>query len=279
MARGRGRDATPILEACAAREVDVLFCIGVDPLRDLPDAALARRALQNVPHGSCWVARARFAGALRRCLPADGRVRRARGARDDLGGPRPAAAPSTSRARHRLQDWEIFTGLALAMGGDLGLETLDELHEEIGCLLAPHERGGAAAPAWPPPPSRSPTVSWQLFSYPLLVDEGRLSERADELKAALGEDAFVEIHPGGRAEPGLEDGDAGDRSHRRRRGRAAAARDADRRARVAVFVPFNQPGFEANTLLSGSFHAAAEHRGRRWPRPTPRPPGPTPGRE
>jgi NADH-quinone oxidoreductase subunit G len=47
--REPGRDARGILEACAAREIDVLFLIGVDPLRDHPDAALARRALENVP--------------------------------------------------------------------------------------------------------------------------------------------------------------------------------------------------------------------------------------
>ena len=34
-----------------------------------------------------------------------------------------------------------------------------------------------------------------LFTYPLLVDEGRLSEGADELKAALEDEAFVELHP------------------------------------------------------------------------------------
>ena len=36
-----GRDATAILTAAADREIDVLFLIGVDPLRDFPDAALA----------------------------------------------------------------------------------------------------------------------------------------------------------------------------------------------------------------------------------------------
>jgi NADH-quinone oxidoreductase subunit G len=44
-----GRDWRGILEACAAREIDVLFLVGVDPLRDYPDGALVRRALGNVP--------------------------------------------------------------------------------------------------------------------------------------------------------------------------------------------------------------------------------------
>ncbi len=31
-----------------------------------------------------------------------------------------------------LADWEIFASMALACGGDLGFESLDELHEQMG---------------------------------------------------------------------------------------------------------------------------------------------------
>ena len=90
----------------------------------------------------------------------------------------------------------------------------------------------------------------QLFTYPLLIDDGRLSERADELEAALGSDPFVEIHPEDAAAAGIADGasaivrtDAGEAT--------LPARVTDHVAKGAVFVPFNQPGFAANTLLSG----------------------------
>ena len=43
-----GRDTAEILAAAACHEVDLLYLIGVDLLRDFPDAALARRALENV---------------------------------------------------------------------------------------------------------------------------------------------------------------------------------------------------------------------------------------
>ena len=72
-------------------------------------------------------------------------------------------------------DWEIFTGLALVMGGDLGFETLEELQEELGGLLAPHERRGAAAPAVAAAAEPLADGELALFTYPLLVDEGRLS--------------------------------------------------------------------------------------------------------
>jgi formate dehydrogenase major subunit len=152
-------------------------------------------------------------------------------------------------------DWEIFAELARAMGADLGSETLESLQEELGELLGP--RGteeqptawvGAGAPQW--------LDDLTLFTYPLLVDEGRLSEGASELKGALEDEVFVEVNAEDAEKRGLADG-----------GRARVRTDAGEAVlavRVTphvvpgtVFVPFNQPGLAANTLLSGRFTAAA----------------------
>ena len=108
-----------------------------------------------------------------------------------------------------MPDWEIFASLALACGGDLGFESLDELHEEMGELLAPEDAGVTLVPSEPNEPNEKAREGLSLFTYPLLVDEGRLSERADELKAALAADAFRRAPPGRR----------GSRRHRGRRGR------------------------------------------------------------
>jgi predicted molibdopterin-dependent oxidoreductase YjgC len=147
-----------------------------------------------------------------------------------------------------LPDWEIFASLALACGGDLGFETLDELHDEMGRLLAPR----TIEPAAFDPASGSPVVDAgvRLFTYPLLVDEGRLSERADELKAALEATAFAEIDPRDAEAAGVVDGgpvivrtDAGEAE--------VTARVTEHVAPGVVFVPFYQPGLAANALLSG----------------------------
>jgi predicted molibdopterin-dependent oxidoreductase YjgC len=84
------------------------------------------------------------------------------------------------------------------------------------------------------------------------VDEGRLSRGADELRSALEDEARAELHPDDAEKRGVADG-----------GRVrvtTAAGSADLPARVttdiapgAVFVPFNQPGLAANTLLAGGF--------------------------
>ncbi len=225
MATEDGRDTQGILQACADRRVDVLFVIGADPLRDHPDAALARRALANVATlVTDW----------------EGRWQRIRPVRDALGLSRP--------------DWEILAGLAAAMGSDLGFQTLEELHEEMASLLAPRDTperpnvwAGAGAPQW--------LDDLTLLTYPLLVDEGRLSDRADELKAALEDPAFAEMHPVDAEKRGLVDG-VGVRLTTAAGVASVPLRVTEHVAAGSVFVPFNQPGLAANTLLSGRSTAA-----------------------
>jgi NADH-quinone oxidoreductase subunit G len=248
-----GRNTREILEACARREIDVLFLVGVDPLRDFPDAALARRALENIavkvvqslelgslaPFADAFLPAASYVEKEGHLTTWEGRGQRLRPLR---------AAPGIA-----LPDWEIFASLALACGGDLGFETLEELQEELGTLVEPRESVPDVEAAAAPPPS---PAGLRLFTYPLLVDEGRLSERADELKAALEEPAFVELHPEDAAAAGVTDGaqavvrtDAGEAE--------LPVRVTEGIARGAVFVPFNQPGLSANTLLSGTFVTTA----------------------
>ncbi len=246
-----GRSGREILEACARREVDVLFLLGVDPLRDVPDAELARRALENArfkvvqglelgdlePYADAFLPAAAWAERDGSVSDWEGRSQRIRPVRDPAGVSRP--------------DWEIFAGLAAAMGRDLGFETVDELREEAAGLLAPRETA-VRTDAWTGTGPPTLLGDLTLFSYPLLVDEGRLSEGAAELKAGLEDDPFAELHPEDAEKRGVADG-----------GRVrvkTGAGEAELAVRVtadvaqgAVFVPFNQPGLAANTVLGGGF--------------------------
>ena len=83
-----------------------------------------------------------------------------------------------------------------------------------------------------------------------------MSERADELKAALEDEPFLEIHPHDARARGVDDG--GRVIVRTAAGEAELpVRVTDQVVEGAVFVPFNQPGFAANTILQGSFSIAA----------------------
>jgi NADH-quinone oxidoreductase subunit G len=272
-----GRDWRGILEAGAARDIDALFLIGVDPLRDYPDAELARHALANVPFKVVQSLELEtlepYADAF---LPAAAYVEKS-GHLTDWEGRGQRIAPVRGHRGLSRPDWEIFAGMATAMGSDLGFDTLDALHNEMGGLLAPRESARPAHASGEPTSERAgdaPTDTGQavvetgesqaaargslaLFTYPLLVDQGRLTERSPELKAALEDDAFIEVHPIDADARGLVDG-----------GRAAVTTPAgsvelpvrvtDGIASGTVFVPFNNPGLQANTLLSGAFTTTSD---------------------
>jgi anaerobic selenocysteine-containing dehydrogenase len=142
----------------------------------------------------------------------------------------------------------------------------------MGRLMVSREQSGSADDAGAPPAEVEPVEAepvevepgegapderLALFTYPLLVDEGRLSEGADELKAALGQDAFLELHPSDAAAVGITDGDVA--VVRTDAGAAElSVRVTEHIAAGAAFVPFNQPGLAANTLFSGRMVTRAD---------------------
>jgi NADH-quinone oxidoreductase subunit G len=244
-----GRDAGGILEAAAARELDALYLVGVDPLTDFPDAALVRRALANVPFLVVQdLALGEYATMADAVLPAaaylekeghltdwEGRGQRIAPVRDPIGLSRP--------------DWQICQELSEVAGRDMGFASLRALQEELGELTGPRD-----VPLTPGPSRRAPAAPdavLTLFSYPLLVDQGRLSVDARELKDALGEEPFLEMNPQDASDLGLDDGatvrvrtDAGEVD--------LPLRVTDGVITGAVFVPWNQAGLRANTLFSGA---------------------------
>jgi NADH-quinone oxidoreductase subunit G len=255
--RHPGRDTAAILRAAADREIEVLFLVGVDPLRDFPDAALVRRALENVRYkvvvDATQDTMAIYADAMLPAAPFlekdghytdwEGRTQRLRPVRSPLGMAR--------------SDWQIFQELSEAMGSDLGFASLDDLHEEMGRLARVPAvglpAGGPGATTWAtaaPAPSETGSAL-TLFSYPLLVDEGRLSTGAGMLKAALEKPAFVELHPDDASRHGISDGDEVLVATQAGQARVPAV-VTDRIAPGVAFAPWNQPGLEANTLLSGA---------------------------
>jgi carbamoylphosphate synthase large subunit len=148
-----GRDSTGILQAAADRQLEVLFLVGVDPLRDFPDTSLARRALENVPYkvvvDISADAMAIYADAMLPAAPFlekdghytdwEGRAQRFRPLRNPSGLAR--------------SEWEIFQELSEAVGADMGFHSLDALHEEMAVVLA---GDGAAVDA--ATPARSPSA-------------------------------------------------------------------------------------------------------------------------
>jgi NADH-quinone oxidoreductase subunit G len=245
-----GKDTAGILDAAARREIDVLFLVGTDPLRDFPDAALVRRALENTPYkvvvDIVSDAMDIYADAMLPAAPyleKDGHYTDWEGRAQRFRPVRPPAGLARS-------EWEIFQELSEIAGADMGFHSLDDLHDEMASVLRGGgglEPGSAAVTA----PAPTPATGLVLFTYPLLVDEGKLSIGADELKKALEDEPFVEVNVADAGRLGITDGQPV--RIRTQAGEATLpARVTDGVAAGSVFVPWNQPGFAANTILSGS---------------------------
>ena len=250
-----GRDTRAILEAAARRELAMLYLVGVDPLVDYPDAELARAAVVNA---GFLVVQDIAAGAYRQAadviLPASAFLEK-KGHMTDWEGRSQGIMPVRPQTGSSRPDWQIFQELSEVMGADMGFHSLEQLQAEMAQLVA--DRRVPLAPGSSVRESPAHSDGLALFSYPLLVDEGRQSVDADELKATLAEEPFLEINPADAQRLELQDG-----ATARLRTEAGEAdlpvRISDGIAPGAAFVPWNQNGFRANTLFRGTPRAIAE---------------------
>jgi anaerobic selenocysteine-containing dehydrogenase len=155
-------------------------------------------------------------------------------------------------------DWQILQELSEVAGHDLGFASLEHLQRDASHLLGTErdvDLSGLEAP--PAADAAADEEALTLFTYPLLVDEGTLSRQASALKEALGEPAFLEVHPDDAERLGLTDGGTANVTTPAGSAAGLPVRVTDGIARGTAFVPFNNPGLAANTLLSGRFTTTA----------------------
>jgi len=135
-----GLDATGILEAAASGRITTLVLLGADPLRDFPDAALAKKALETVETLIAVDLFVTDSGRLADVvLAAAASSSEVDGSFTNLEGRVTAVRqkvtpPGTARA-----DWMIAAELATRLGGDLGLESVEQIRAELAALSRIHE--------------------------------------------------------------------------------------------------------------------------------------------
>ena len=167
----RGLDAVGICREAASGKVQGLVLLGADPLADLPDRELARRALAGagfvVAVDSFLTASVEQADVV---LPAAMYSERP-GTTTNLEGRVTRLGQKIVPPGVAWPDWMIAVELAVALGADLGVETIEELFDEI-VLLAPSHAGltravldardhrdGLVVPRAPEMPGSSPPAS------------------------------------------------------------------------------------------------------------------------
>jgi NADH-quinone oxidoreductase subunit G len=154
--RPRGLDAHGILRAAADGKIDVLVILGSDPVADFPDADLARRGIAGATR---VIAVGAFltgsSGRAEVVLPSTmwgektGSITNLEGRVQRVG--RKVAPEGTA-----MDDWRIAGELALRLGADFDLATVDEVTDELArvapaldgvdCALLRQARDGVVLP-------------------------------------------------------------------------------------------------------------------------------------
>jgi NADH-quinone oxidoreductase subunit G len=175
---GRGLDATGILQAAAAGKIHALVLLGCDPANDFPDRALARAALEAVP--SIIAVDGFLSDSVKRAavvLPPtmwgekQGTVTNLEGRVQRLG--RKVSPPGSA-----MDDWRIAGELALRLGTDFDLESIDEVTDAIAAT-APAFAGATAAVLRRardgvvlPVSEHRDEIVWRAGALTILADDG-----------------------------------------------------------------------------------------------------------
>ena len=269
LAAGLGAgDASTILDQAAAGRINCLVLLGSDPLSDVPDTDLARRALAAVPHViSIDTNRHASNENATVILPAaafgekDGTTTNVEGRVTQLG--RKVTARGTSRP-----DWMIAVELADLLGIDLGAGSVREVHDQMvvtqpafnnvdrrrlaadpdGVVMA--QVGSAPlAPNAPAVPER-PGFGFRLVVSRKLYDAGHNVANSPSLEA-LAPGAALYVHPLDLDRLGAPVGARVKVSGARTSVIMTLATD-DSVVRGTAWVPWNQPGGNVGELIDSS---------------------------
>jgi NADH-quinone oxidoreductase subunit G len=264
-----GMDAAGILEAAAGGRIRCLVLLGADPLSDFPDVGLARRALAGagvvIAVDTHLTASSRLADVL---LPAAAFAEKT-GTTTNLEGrvttlSQKVTAPGGARA-----DWMIAADLADALGADLGMDSIEAVHDQMvasapafapasssalaaerdGVLLAPPDWSVNLTSDVAPPPPRS-SYDLRLVVSRTLYDAGVAVSSSPSL-ASLAPGGRLHIHPLDLDRLGATTGT----SLKVSSGRSALVLEVEADSGVArgtAWLPFNQPGSVGADLIGSA---------------------------
>ena len=257
-----GRDCRGILEGLVSGDLQALVLMGADPVRDVPDGALARRALEAAPFvvaiDQFLTDSSRLADVV---LPALG-FAEVEGTVTNLEGRVQKVADIVPGSGQSWSDWSILDNLARRMGVDLGLGSTETISKEIAQvapayrgvtwdLLEWEERDGAVVPFGPDAsqplqyvpadtPGRLDKAELVLHYARTLYDDGVLMGHSISLHQ-LAPGGAVYLHPDDARRLGLAAGDTARVATEAGEAELPVVLDASL-SRGTVYVPFNQPG-------------------------------------
>lgn len=263
-----GTSTVDILHRAADGKVNCLVLLGADPIADVPDSSLVRRALASVDHviavDTLLHASAQDATVI---LPAavfaekDGTTTNVEGRVTQLT--RKVTTRGTARP-----DWMVALEVADALNLDLGMGSVSEVHDHMvrtipafapatrsalavnpdGVLMAHsrHDRSSVSAPSLP---ERS-GFGYRLVVSRTLYDAGHVVAESPSL-APLAPGAVAHMHPLDLARLGAIDG-AHVKVTSSRTSIVISVRADDRVLRGTVWAAWNQSGPNIGELIDSS---------------------------
>jgi NADH-quinone oxidoreductase subunit G len=256
-----GRSCRGILEGLLDGDLQAVLLVGADPVRDVPDGTLARRALERagfvVAVDQFLTDSTRLAHVV---LPADGFAEKD-GTVTNLEGRVQKVNAIVPGAGQSRPDWSILDDVARRMGVDLGLGSAASIGKEIAEVAPAYSGAGWDVLEWDEPdgvvvphgeavqpleylPASVPGPVTQadlvLHSARTMYDDGVLLRHGLSLHR-LAPGGKVHLHPDDAARLGLTAGAPARVTTSRGEAELPVAID-DTLARGTVYVPFNQPG-------------------------------------
>ncbi|MDP2292317.1 MAG: NADH-quinone oxidoreductase subunit NuoG [Actinomycetota bacterium] len=133
--RPGGLDTRSTLQAAADGKIECLVLVGADPLADFPDTDLARRGLAGARRIIAVDSFLTASSSLAHVVLAASAYTEKSGTTTNIEGRVSTLARQVTPAGNSRADWMIAGELALALGGDLGYDTVDDITADIATLV------------------------------------------------------------------------------------------------------------------------------------------------
>ncbi|MDO9174978.1 MAG: molybdopterin-dependent oxidoreductase, partial [Actinomycetota bacterium] len=130
-----GLDTRSTLQAAADGKIECLVLVGADPLADFPDTDLARRGLAGARRIIAVDSFLTASSSLAHVVLAASAYAETSGTTTNIEGRVSTLARQVTPAGNSRADWMIASELALALGGDLGYDTVEAITADIANLV------------------------------------------------------------------------------------------------------------------------------------------------
>jgi NADH-quinone oxidoreductase subunit G len=262
-----GMRALELANAAASGKIECLILLGCDPLADFPDTDLARRMMAGAPRIIAIDTFLTRSSAPAHVVLAAAAYGEKSGTTTNLEGRVTTLSAKVTPCGTSRADWMIAVELADLLGGDLGVESVDDLTDAIAANVAGFGAATAAAlrtardgivckGSLPAATARvTPVEARNSYDYRLVVSrklyDNAVGTAMSPSLAHLAMGSELHLHPLDVERVGSRDG-ADVKVTSKRASMVFKVVADDSVVRGSAWVPFNQPGPSIGELIDSA---------------------------